>query len=133
MTVHPAPTLARPYPAVTMPHATTDGDHLALPAAPDDSRSQRGEQVWPVVVMMEEVERLRCAFSQIIALADKAPGLTDEQLRERLLALVDKARPGAVNKITRHSAGSPSVDGMSRPCTGPQRSPVQGGGPVRRR
>jgi hypothetical protein len=88
----PGPTLARPYPAVTMPHATTDGDHLALPAAPDDSRSQRGQEVLPVVVM-EEIERLRWALSQITALADKAPGLTDEQLRERLLALVDKARP----------------------------------------
>jgi hypothetical protein len=48
--------------------------------------------VLPVVVM-EEIERLRWALSQIIALADEAPGLTDEQLRERLLALVDKARP----------------------------------------
>jgi hypothetical protein len=88
----PGPTLARPYPAVTMPHATTDGDHLALPDAPDDSRSQRGQEVLPVVVM-EEIERLRWALSQITALADKAPELTDEQLRERLLALVDKARP----------------------------------------
>jgi hypothetical protein len=48
--------------------------------------------VLPVVVT-EEIERLRWALNQIIALADEAPGLTDEQLRERLLALVDNARP----------------------------------------
>jgi hypothetical protein len=45
--------------------------------------------VLPVVVM-EEIERLRWALSQIIALADEAPGLTDEQPRERLLTLATR-------------------------------------------
>jgi hypothetical protein len=45
--------------------------------------------VLPVVVM-EKIERLRWALSQIIALADEAPGLTDEQLRERLLTLATR-------------------------------------------
>jgi hypothetical protein len=69
--------------------ATTDGDGPAPSAAPDDSRPQRRQQVLPVVVM-EEIERLRWALSQIIALADEAPGLTDEQLRERLLTLATR-------------------------------------------
>jgi hypothetical protein len=42
----------------------------------------------------EEIGRLRWALRQVIALAEDAPGLTDAQLRERLLALADQTRPG---------------------------------------
>jgi hypothetical protein len=71
--------------------ATTDGVRSVPSAAPNDSRPHRAQEVLPVVVM-EEIERLRWALSQIIALADEAPGLTDEQLRERLLTLATQAR-----------------------------------------
>jgi hypothetical protein len=42
----------------------------------------------------EEIGRLRWALRQVIALADDAPGLTDCQLRDRLLALADHMRAG---------------------------------------
>jgi hypothetical protein len=42
----------------------------------------------------EEIGRLHWALRQVIALADEAPGLTDAQLRQRLLALADQTRPG---------------------------------------
>jgi hypothetical protein len=41
----------------------------------------------------EEIGRLQWALNQVIALADDAPRLTDKQLRNRLLALADQARP----------------------------------------
>ena len=41
----------------------------------------------------EEIGRLRWTLTQVIALADDAPRLADEQLRDRLLALADQARP----------------------------------------
>jgi hypothetical protein len=56
-----------------MPRATADSDHPALPATPDHSRPQRGQEVLPVVVT-EEIEWLWWTLSQIIALLDKAPG-----------------------------------------------------------
>jgi transposase-like protein len=42
----------------------------------------------------EEIDRLRWALGQVITLTDQAPGLTDAQLRERLLALADHMRGG---------------------------------------
>lgn len=41
---------------------------------------------------VEEVGRLRWTLAEIIALADDAPQLADEQLRDRLLALAECAR-----------------------------------------
>jgi len=40
---------------------------------------------------VEERGRLRWMLGQVISLADDAPGLTDAQLRDRLLALADQA------------------------------------------
>ena len=41
---------------------------------------------------VEEIGRLRWLLRQVITLADDAPGLSDEQLRNRLTALADRAR-----------------------------------------
>ena len=41
---------------------------------------------------VEELGRSRWMLGQVITLADDAPGLTDEKLRDRLLALADRAR-----------------------------------------
>jgi hypothetical protein len=41
---------------------------------------------------VEELGRLRWILGQVITLADDAPGLTDAQLRDRLLALTDRSR-----------------------------------------
>ncbi len=43
---------------------------------------------------VEEIGRLRRTLRQVITLADDAPTLTDEQLRDRLLALASDAVPG---------------------------------------
>jgi hypothetical protein len=40
---------------------------------------------------VEGLGRLRWMLGQVISLADDAPGLTDAQLRDRLLALADRA------------------------------------------
>jgi hypothetical protein len=37
----------------------------------------------------QEIGRLRWTLRQVVRLADNAPGLTDEQLRARLLALAE--------------------------------------------
>jgi hypothetical protein len=42
----------------------------------------------------EELGRRGWFLEQVIALADAAPGLTDGQLRTRLLALAERARCG---------------------------------------
>jgi hypothetical protein len=41
----------------------------------------------------EEIGRLRWALRQVIALAEDARGLTNAQLRDRLLALADEVKP----------------------------------------
>ena len=41
---------------------------------------------------VEELGRSRWMLGQILTLADDAPGLTDAQLRDRLLVLVDRSR-----------------------------------------
>ena len=46
-----------------------------------------------LVATVEERGRSRWILGQVISLADDAPGLTDAQLRDRLLALADRARP----------------------------------------
>jgi hypothetical protein len=51
----------------------------------------------------EEIGWLRWTLTQVIALADDAPGLTDEQLRDRLLAL---AGPGTPSQRVLHRNGS---------------------------
>jgi hypothetical protein len=50
---------------------------------------------------------------------------------ETRLAIFDGTGPTRLK--TRHSAGVTDGGRHGLPCTGPQRSPVQGGGPVRRR
>jgi hypothetical protein len=39
----------------------------------------------------EEIGRLRWTLAQVMAVANDAPGLTDRELRDRLLALADRA------------------------------------------
>jgi hypothetical protein len=48
----------------------------------------------------EEIGRLRWTLNQVIGLADDAPGLTSEQLRDRLLGLADQARRRCSDKVT---------------------------------
>jgi hypothetical protein len=43
---------------------------------------------------VEELGRSRWVLGQLITLADDAPGLTDAQLRDRLLVLADRSRDG---------------------------------------
>ena len=43
---------------------------------------------------VEKRGRLRWMLGQILTLADDAPGLTDAQLRDRLLVLADRTRDG---------------------------------------
>jgi hypothetical protein len=43
----------------------------------------------------QEIGRLRRVLRQVVMLADNAPGLTDEQLRARLLALAVTIDPGS--------------------------------------
>jgi hypothetical protein len=43
---------------------------------------------------VEERGWSRWVLGQVIALADDAPGLTDAQLRDRLLVLADRSRDG---------------------------------------
>ncbi|MGH3693754.1 MAG: hypothetical protein ACRDRX_07140 [Pseudonocardiaceae bacterium] len=40
----------------------------------------------------EEIRRLSWTLRQVVALADDAPTITDQQLRDRLLALAEHAR-----------------------------------------
>lgn len=40
----------------------------------------------------EEIRRLRWTLRQVVTLADDAPTITDQQLRNRLLALAERAR-----------------------------------------
>lgn len=44
-----------------------------------------------LVAAAEEIRRRRWALRQVIALADDAPTITDDELRDRLLALADPA------------------------------------------
>jgi hypothetical protein len=59
---------------------------------------------WPITVVnprqyldrlaatVEQLGATRSVLRQVITLADDAPGLTDEQLRNRLVMLADRAR-----------------------------------------
>jgi hypothetical protein len=82
--------------------ATTDNGRSAQPATPDNTSwtaeasgppGSRPAYLTDQGVAAEEIGQLRWALNQIIALADDAPVLTYEQLRDRLLALADQARP----------------------------------------
>jgi hypothetical protein len=85
--------LAHLCPAVTTPRATTDGDRPAQSAVPDDKASwtagtrdpSGGRSVYLIDhgAEVEEIGRLRWALNQVVMLADDAPGLTDERLRDR--------------------------------------------------
>jgi hypothetical protein len=59
-----------------------------------DPSSPRPAYLADLGAAAEEIGRLRWALRQVIALADDAPGLTDAQLRQRLLTLADQTCPG---------------------------------------
>jgi hypothetical protein len=83
--------------------ATTDNHRSAQPTPPHDrapSTAKASEHLGARPTYLtdhgaaaEEIGRLQQVLNQVIMLADDAPGLTDEQLRDRLLALADQARP----------------------------------------
>lgn len=54
---------------------------------------------------VEERGRSRWVLGQVITLADDAPGLTDAQLRDRLLVLADRSRDGSTPTDLRPTAG----------------------------
>jgi hypothetical protein len=54
---------------------------------------------------VEERGRLRWMLGQVIALADDAPGLTDAQLRDRLLVLADHSLDGSTLTDPRPTTG----------------------------
>ncbi|MGH3831034.1 MAG: hypothetical protein ACRDRS_11390 [Pseudonocardiaceae bacterium] len=60
-----------------------------------------------LVATVKQLSATRSALQQIISLADDAPGLTDAQLRDLLLALADRAHqspgPGAFQCYSRTS------------------------------
>jgi hypothetical protein len=56
------------------------------------NQGQRPAYFEQLAATVEEIGRLRWLLRQVITLADDAPGLSDEQLRDRLTALADRAR-----------------------------------------
>ncbi|HEY3689306.1 MAG TPA: hypothetical protein VGL46_03265 [Pseudonocardiaceae bacterium] len=60
------------------------------------NRGQRPAYFDQLAATVEEIGRLQWLLRQVITLADDAPGLTDEQLRDRLAALgaVQVCHPG---------------------------------------
>ncbi|MGH3833533.1 MAG: hypothetical protein ACRDRS_24375 [Pseudonocardiaceae bacterium] len=52
----------------------------------------RSTHLADLAAAVEEIGRLRWTLRQVITLADDAPQLTDQQLRDRLLALACHAR-----------------------------------------
>ena len=75
----------------------TDGATAAtarMQRTPSDPPPPRPAYLADLGAAAEEIGPPRWALRQVIALAEDAPGLTDAQLRERLLALADQTRPG---------------------------------------
>lgn len=79
------------------------------PTGPDAGRCTHCGMSWAVSIVnprplpgyladlgaaAEEIGRLRWGLDKVIALADEAPQLSDQRLRERLLALAVVLRPG---------------------------------------
>lgn len=54
---------------------------------------------------VEERGRSRWILGQVISLADDAPGLTDAQLRDRILVLADRSRDGSTPTDPRPTPG----------------------------
>jgi hypothetical protein len=67
----------------------TTVENVAMSNEPTGDRPAYFAQLAATV---EECGRLRWALGQVVTLADDAPRLSDEQLRDRLLALADRAR-----------------------------------------
>jgi hypothetical protein len=67
----------------------TTVENVAVSGAPTSDPLAYLDQLTATV---EELGRLRWILGQVITLADDAPGLTDAQLRDRLLALTDRSR-----------------------------------------
>jgi hypothetical protein len=64
-------------------------ENMAVSSEPTSDRLAYFDQLTATV---EKRGRLRWMLGQVISLADDAPGLTDAQLLDRLLALADRAR-----------------------------------------
>lgn len=64
-------------------------ENMAVSSEPTSDRPVYFDQLAATV---EERGRLRWMLGQVISLADDAPGLTDAQLGDRLLALAERAR-----------------------------------------
>jgi hypothetical protein len=58
------------------------------------NHGQRATYFAQLAATVEEIGRLRWLLRQVVRLADDAPGLSDEQLRDRLAALADRAHSG---------------------------------------
>jgi hypothetical protein len=56
------------------------------------NHGQRAAYFEQLAATVEEIGRPRWLLQQVVILADDAPGLSDEQLRDRLLVLADRAR-----------------------------------------
>ena len=57
--------------------------------------SGRPDYLAQLCTAIEELARSRYLLGEVIELADDVPGLTDAELRDRLVALADRARNGS--------------------------------------
>ena len=64
-------------------------------AVSNEPTSDRPGYFDELTATVEERGRSRWMLGQVISLADDAPGLTDAQLRDRLVALADRSRDGS--------------------------------------
>jgi len=75
-----------------------DDPHLVMHDVQPELGNQCGQPPPPPAHLadraaaVEEISRLRTTLRQVITLADDAPTLTDQQLRDRLLTLASDAR-----------------------------------------
>jgi hypothetical protein len=65
------------------------GENMTASSEPTSDRPAFFDQL---VATVEQLSATRSALRQIIALTDDAPALTNAQLRDRLLALAERAR-----------------------------------------
>ena len=80
-------------------------ENMAVSSKPTSDRLAYFDQLAATV---EERGRSRWMLGQVITLADDAPGLTDAQLRDRLLALADRSRDGSTLPASHRSLGPSS-------------------------
>ena len=77
-------------------------ENMTTSSEPTSDRPAYFDQLAATV---EERGRSRWMLGQIITLADDAPGLTDAQMRDRLLALADRSRDGSTPTDPRPTTG----------------------------